>query len=172
LSQSARGIVQLSAPQTCGGTSITDRPNNSFGYGLIDVYDAIHLGPDGDADGIASACDCAPADGGAYDAPSEVEGLRISPDKATLTWPSLAVASGNGTVYDAIKGDLLALRSSGVIAAAFCLGSTGTANVRVDLQDPAEDAGFYYLIQARNSCGTGGFGAAADGTVRTHATCP
>ena len=172
ISQSARAIVQLSTPQTCGGTTTTDRPNNLFGYGLIDAYDAIHLGPDGDADGIANVCDCAPADGGAYDTPSEVEGLGFAPDKATLTWPSLSREAGNGTLYDVVKGDLDALRSSGVIAAAFCLGGTGTVNSRSDPQAPAEGTGFYYLIQARNTCGLGGFGASSNGTPRVHASCP
>lgn len=172
MSRSARGFVQLFAPQTCGGTAAADRPNNLFGYGLIDAYDAIHFGPDGDHDGIANACDCAPADGGAYDAPSGIEALGFAQDKSTLTWDSLSGAAGNGTVYDVVKGDLDALRSSGVIAAAFCLGNTGTANSRADTQDPAEGAGFYYLTQARNICGLGGFGTTTDGTQRAHSTCP
>ena len=172
LSRSARSIVQLPSPQTCGGTSLTDRPNNLFGYGLIDAYDAIHLGPDADADGIAGACDCAPSDGGAYDLPTEVEALSFTANKTTLTWTSSSHAAGTGTVYDVIKGDLGALRASGVIAAAFCLGSTGTPNSRSDLQDPAVDAGFYYLTQARNTCGMGGFGATSGGAPRLHATCP
>ena len=62
LAQSAKGNVQQSTPQVCGGTSGSDRPNNLFGFGLIDAYDAIHLGPDVDADGVADACDCAPGD--------------------------------------------------------------------------------------------------------------
>jgi len=172
ISQSSRSIVQLSTPQTCGGTGPADRPNNFWGYGLIDAYEAIHLGPDGDSDGIANACDCAPADGGAYDAPPEVFGLGFGADKTTLAWPSLSREAGNGTLYDAIKGDLGALRSSGVIAAAFCLGSTGTATSRSDALSPAVGTGAYYLVQARNACGLSGFGAASDGTARSHASCP
>jgi subtilisin family serine protease len=172
LSQSARGFVQLSAPQTCGGTGASNRPNNLFGYGLIDAYDAIHLGPDGDGDGIADACDCAPADGGAYDVPTEVDGLTIVPDKTTLTWSSLAIAAGSGTLYDVLKGDLDALRASGAITAAFCLGGSGTSSSRSDSEVPAEGTGFYYLVQARNSCGLGGFGANGDGVARIHSSCP
>jgi hypothetical protein len=172
MSQSARPIVQLSTPQTCGGTSGTDRPNNLFGYGLIDAYDAIHFGPDGDGDGIANACDCAVADGGAYDAPPEVAGLGFGVDKTTLTWASLSREAGSGTVYDVITGDLDALRSSGVIAAAYCLGTTGTANSRSDPQGPAVGTGSYYLIQARNGCGLCGFGTSSNGTPRVHSDCP
>jgi subtilisin family serine protease len=110
ISQSARSIVQLGTPQVCGGTGVADRPNNLFGYGLIDAYDAIHLGPDGDADGIADACDCAPFDGGAFEFPGEVGGLGFDADKTTLTWTSLALEAGSGTLYDVIKGDLDDLR--------------------------------------------------------------
>jgi subtilisin family serine protease len=172
MSQSARGFVQLTSPQTCGGTSAATRPNNLFGYGVIDAFDAIHLGPDGDGDGIASACDCAPTDGGAYDAPTEVLDLTFIPDKQTLTWTSLADATGNGTLYDVVKGDLDALRSSGVIASGFCAGPGTTLNARTDAQVPAEGTGFYYVVQARNTCGLGGFGANGDDVERIHTTCP
>ena len=86
ISQSARGNVQQSTPQVCGGTSGSDRPNNLFGFGLIDAYDAIHLGPDVDADGVADVCDCAPGDGGSFATPAEPSALGLSADKQTMTW--------------------------------------------------------------------------------------
>jgi serine protease AprX len=172
ISQSARSIVQLASPQTCGGTSGTDRPNNLFGWGLIDAYDAIHLGPDGDGDGIANACDCAPANGGVFDAPAEVAGLVLAADKATLAWTSMSHAAGNATAYDVIAGDLDTLRSTGLIGSASCVGATGPLNTRTDPVVPAAGAGFYYLVQARNVCGQGGFGASSNGTPRVHGTCP
>ena len=172
ISQTARSIVQVSSPQTCGGTGPADRPNNLWGYGLIDAYDAIHAGPDGDGDGIADACDCAPSDGGSYDLPTEVGGAAFDADKATLTWRSLSREAGGGTVYDVIAGDLDALRSGVSSASADCVSSSGTATTRVDPKMPEADRGVYYLIQARNACGSGGFGAASDGTARSHAACP
>jgi subtilisin family serine protease len=172
ISKSFQSAVTLSDSQVCGGTGAADRPNNLWGYGLIDAYAAIHLGPDGDNDGIADVCDCAASDAGAYDVPPEIEGLRLEPDKTTLTWPSLSRQAGNGTVYDAIKGDLAALRASGVIAAASCLGGAGTATSVTDAQVPQDGEGVYYLVSARNTCGLSGFGAATDGTARTHGICP
>jgi len=195
ISRSARGIVQLSATQVCGGTGAADRPNNLFGYGLIDAYDAIHLGPDGDGDGIADvcdgcvgtadpaqadtdgdgagdACDCAPADGGALNAPPEAGALSVGADKMTLTWPPLASQAGSGTVYDVVTGDLGALRAAGTISGASCLGTAGTVPSRIDPTVPAPGSGLYYVVQGRNTCGAGGFGAASNGTPRTHASCP
>ena len=164
--------MQLFSPQTCGGTGASNRPNNLFGYGLIDAYDAIHFGPDGDGDGIANACDCAAVDGGAYDAPPEAAGLGFDADKATLKWASLSREAGTGTVYDVIAGDLDAMRASGTIAAAFCLGSAGTANASSDTQVLPAGTGRYYLIQARNTCGLSSFGASSNGTPRVHSNCP
>ena len=172
MSQSARPILQLSFSQTCGGTGPGDRPNNLFGYGLIDAYDAIHLGPDGDVDGIADACDCAPADGGAFDAPDEVGGVGFDAYKATLTWTSLALDAGSGTLYDVIKGDLADLHATGDVSAAWCVGSASTAASYADAVDPDPDTGVYYVIQARNACGGSGFGSNSDGAPRLHAICP
>lgn len=166
MSRSANPAVGVSWPSTCGGTSRTARPNNFFGWGQIDVYAAVHYGPDGDADGIADACDCAATNGGAYDAPGEVPGLRFD-SRTAIAWDSLARETGNGTVYDLVRGDLADLRASGTIGASSCQGSATTATSRTDATSPAPDAGFYYLVQARNACGTGGWGAA-----RSRTNCP
>jgi subtilisin family serine protease len=172
LSQSARGIVQQSTPQTCGGTSGADRPNNMFGFGLIDAFDAIHLGPDVDADGVADVCDCAPGDGGAFAPPSEPSELRVSLDKKTITWAPADPAGGSGTVYDVLRGSLLTLRATGLIASAVCLGLSSATPQRVDPVMPPAGSGTFYLIQARNGCGVSGFGTNSGGAPRVHASCP
>src|SRR5262249_7895115 len=133
---------------------------------------AIHLGPDGDGDGIPDACDCAPADAGSYDAPGEVSGLVFAADGETLSWVSLARADGSGTLYDALRGDLAALRSGVGIGSAACLAPAATASSIADAEAPAEGSGYYYVVQGRNGCGDGGWGAASDGTPRSHGACP
>ena len=173
IEQSSRGsLVFQSTPQTCGGTDGSAHPNNLWGYGLIDAYDAIHLGPDPDGDGIASACDCAPGDGGAYDVPGEVAGVAFGSDKVTLSWTSEAAAAGSGTVYDRVRGTLVTLQSTGTIAAAICLGTPTTDTSLVDAQNPKPGAGFYYVVEARNSCGSGGWGSDSSGSPRSHGSCP
>ena len=167
LTRSATSVLQLGSPQTCGGTTAADRPNDFWGYGLVDAYGAIHLGPDTDADGIADPCDCRPVDGGVYDKPADVAGLAFDAGKAILSWASQARQAGNGTVYDAVRGDLQTLRATGTIADAACHVSTGTSTSIADAATPAPDAGFYYVVQARNDCGDGGWGQA-----RSHGTCP
>jgi serine protease AprX len=172
LSQTARPTLHQASPQTCGGTGASARPNNLWGFGLVDAYGAIHAGADADGDGIPDACDCAAGNGGAYDVPGEASRLALAGDKTTLSWDSLARADGNGTVYDVVKGDLGALRSGGSIAVAACLGAATTSTTRTDPETPAPGGGVYYLLQARNACGAGGWGAASSGAPRTHGTCP
>lgn len=168
----ATRAVAVSSPQTCGVTSETDRPNNLFGWGFADAYEAIHLGPHTDADGIADACDCAPADGGSFDDPREVSGVTFDADRATLRWMSVAGEAGSGTVYDVVRGDLGELLSEGNIAGASCIASALSAAFSMDPDTPALDQGFYYVVQARNACGSGGWGADSAGNSRMNAACP
>jgi hypothetical protein len=142
-----------------------------FGWGLVDVYAAVHFGPDGDADGIADACDCAPADSGAYDAPGEVPRLEVT-DAATILWDSLSHEAGDGTVYDLARGTLLDLHASGAIGGAACLPAGTTATTFSETLSPAPGDGFYYVVRGRNACGAGGWGADSAGTPRAHADCP
>ncbi|HEX4823660.1 MAG TPA: S8 family serine peptidase [Candidatus Polarisedimenticolaceae bacterium] len=171
LSRSTTTVLTLSSPQTCGGTTAADRPNNFWGWGLVDAYNAIHFGPDSDGDGIADVCDCRPADSGVYDTPSDVTRLEFNASKTLLSWDDQSRQAGNATVYDVVRGDLQTLRATGTIADALCHGPAGTATSLGDPSIPAVDAGFYYVVRARNACGDGGWGASSSGP-RTHATCP
>jgi subtilisin family serine protease len=157
--------------QTCGGTTRLNIPNNLFGWGLVDAYAALHPAADADADGIVDACDCAPASNGAFDVPGEVGGLR-SASASVLSWTSLGAAAGSGTVYDLLRGDLAGLRAGQPVAGAACLATGLPAAAFEDPGEPGAEAGYFYLVQARNACGAGGYGAATDGSPRTHAACP
>jgi serine protease AprX len=170
LKESANATA-INTAAACGGTTRLDHPNHLFGWGLVDAWNAIHLGPDGDADGIANVCDCATGDGGAFDRPVEVPRLGHA-SKALLTWTSMTAAFGSGTVYDVLRGDLLGLRTGDPVALAACLGAGNTLAALEDFQTPPTGAGFYYLVQARNACGAGGYGADSAGSPRAHAACP
>jgi hypothetical protein len=172
LTRGTNGNVSTTVGESCGGTDRTVRPNNLFGWGLLDASNAIHLGPDADGDGVGDACDCAPTTGGAFDVPVEVAGTVFAADHATLSWPSVAASAGTGTVYDVVRGDILDLRASGTIAAAGCVGGGLTSPSFLDAGSPATGHTFYYVVQARNFCGSGGWGFDSAGTARTHVSCP
>jgi len=161
----------IQTAQACGGTTRLDIPNNLFGWGLVDAYRAIHPTADADADGITDACDCAPGNGAAYDVPGEVSGVGFA-SAGLLSWSSWNAAAGSGTVYDLLRGDLAGLRSGVPVASASCVATGIVATAFSDPSDPGPAGGYVYLVQARNACGAGGYGAATDGSPRTHAACP
>jgi subtilisin family serine protease len=171
LSRSANSSVGLQFSQSCGGTPRTARPNNMFGWGLVDAYGAVHYGPDGDGDGVANPCDCAASNAGAYAAPGEVHGVGFA-DRSTVQWDSLAREAGNGTVYDLVRGSLGDLRGSGSITSAVCVAGGASSTSFVDTATPMPDQGYYFLVQGRNTCGSGGWGTNSAGALRTHANCP
>ncbi len=172
LSRTANPSVGSLMVSTCGGTTTRDRPNNLFGWGLIDIYGAIHARHDNDGDGVPRDCDCAPSDGGVYDVPAEVRNVRLDADKSTVQWDSRAGQAGSATVYDLVRGTLSDLVSQGSIQGASCAASGTSATSFSDAEAPAPDVGFYYVVQARNRCGTGGWGQNSAGAERTHAGCP
>ncbi|MEW5807642.1 MAG: hypothetical protein AB1756_09900, partial [Acidobacteriota bacterium] len=127
--------------------------------------------PDGDSDGMADACDCAPADEGATKAPSEVRNLRLGWDKKTLTWYSAASGAGQGTVHDVLRFSLSEL-PVGTGPSETCLASGVEEGRAEDSQSPVAGEGFGYLVRGRNSCGVGTYGFSSDGSERTSDACP
>ena len=148
-----------------------DDPQQPVRLGQIDAYAAVHFGPDADLDGIADPCDCAPADPGSYDAPGEAGPLDVL-DAATVLWGSMSHAAGPGTVYDLVRGAVSDLRSSGSIATAACVAAGTAATSFTETLTPAAGDGYYYVVRARNACGSGGWGQTSAGAPRSHADCP
>jgi len=117
--------------------------------------------PDPDTDGVDSACDCAPSDAGSFASPVEVHHLGISAAAPqALGWDAQAAASGAGTTYTLVTGDLAALRSDGGYGSACTFRQGETQPWVVDGRpDPPAGSGYYYLSRAENACGAGTFGS-------------
>ncbi len=157
---------------TCGGTPPASRPNNMFGWGIVDALAAIDLGPDTDHDGIADPCDCDPADGGAFEEPTELGGDRFAAELKTYSWDSVAAATGQGIIYVVGRGLASQLRIDGGFASAFCVSDGQSSPFIVDPQVPPPGEAFYYLARAQNVCGDGSWGAASNGTPRRYRQLP
>ncbi len=127
--------------------------------------------PDGDLDGSADVCDCAPADPGAFSTPGEVTRLAFASDKETLTWDSSAPGAGGATVHDVLRGALSDL-PVGTGSSEICLASGIAAASVPDASTPASGEGLRYLVRGRNVCGVGSYGFATDGTERVSGACP
>ena len=53
-----------------------------------------------------------------------------------------------------------------------CLAPGTSAATARDTASPAEGQAFWYLVRARNSCGTGTYGTTSAGDPRSSAGCP
>ncbi|ANM30951.1 hypothetical protein ABI59_17260 [Acidobacteria bacterium Mor1] len=167
-------------------TSTVDAPKNRFRHlaawtgdsMLVWAGDAIDTGgryfagnPDLDGDGLADACDCAPADPGSTAAPGEVQRLRFGPDRQTVSWYSAAGEAGEDVTYDLVRGALGQWPvGSGIDETCIAADAPGTSAVDGDL--PAAAAGFWYLARPRNACGLGSLGNDGSGTPRAGIACP
>jgi aminopeptidase N len=123
--------------------------------------------PDDDNDGLADVDDCA-----SFDASQGAVGLvnvlsvARSEDTAQLTWDAAARAES----YDVQRGTFDELRAGGYGA---CLASPVAGTAYDDLDVPALDEGFFYLVRGHDAgCGGGGsLGTDGNGAPRPPA-CP
>jgi hypothetical protein len=107
--------------------------------------------PDDDNDGLTDVDDCASLDA-AQGAVGLVNDLQVdrSADATHLTWDAAARAE----TYDVQRGTLAELRAGSYGA---CLASPVAATAYDDLDLPAEDDGFFYLVRGHDAgCGGGG----------------
>ena len=164
LQRSASPTALDPANQVCGGTPSSVFPNDVLGFGLLDAYSAFALARS-DSDPAPDACDCAAADPTAYGMPTENDSLRWVGTDA-LTWDSQGADTGTGTRYDVLRGAISDLPTDSGIDGAACLARDLAAPGASDPSIPAPGSGAYYLVRARNACGSSGWGAS-----RTNSSC-
>lgn len=135
------------------------------------VFDLDQLGPaDADGDGTHNLADCRLDDPAVFAAPGEVAGLSFGDDRATLSWISAAPGAGSGTQHQVLRGVVGELPVGGASDA--CLASGITSSSIADVTVPPPGSAFWYLVRARNACGTGTYGAASHGSPRDGVACP
>ena len=128
------------------------------------VYDLDQLGPaDADGDGSDNLSDCRPDDASVFAAPGEVAGLAIGTDKITLSWSPAGE-------HQVLRGLVAELPVGGASDA--CLAASTSAASIVDASVPPEGAAYWYLVRARNVCGTGSYGTSSSGAPRAGTACP
>jgi hypothetical protein len=165
---SKREVVMLYGGQNCKGQGYF---NDTWAYGPDPDGDGKVGGLDNcratanpdqaneDGDVAGDVCDCAPGDATAWSAPQAVTGLGLSGSgTTTLTWDDQSEAVGSGVRYDVATGDLEVLRSTASFAGATCLDSQTALPSASDGRPLGPDAGFWYLVRARNVCGIGTYG--------------
>ena len=177
-------VFAPSAPAVLTAVAITSgRGSSEFALNFLDAdndgfADGFDVCPqvanpdqiDDDVDGHGNVCDCAPSDPGAFATVSEVSGPTLGADKQTVSWVSQVAATGSGTVHQLLRG-ALGQFPVGSGASEVCL-STSSAASFVDASAPVAGSGYWYLVRAKNACGTGTYGTASGGSPRVSSTCP
>ncbi len=122
--------------------------------GTNDCFDA-----DDDNDGAPDVADCAPLNATAFAMPSPVADVMATGAGPTdLAWTTQS--AGSGTLYDVTTGDFAAIGAINYPAGS-CLGSTANGFTTDAGPNPALGSATYYLVRARNACGTSSYGSAA-----------
>jgi hypothetical protein len=125
---------------------------------------------DEDGDSYADGEDCAAGDPGVFSEPAEVRDLGFRSDERTLVWQDAAASGGPDTRHDVVRG-LVGDLPVGAPSER-CIASGIDAAEAVDEEQPDPASGFYYLVRARNTCGTGTYGTDSAGATRASTVCP
>jgi len=104
--------------------------------------------------------------------PIEVTGLALASGTPTrLAWDSQGPLVGAGVDYDVARG-LLTEFPVGAGGSETCVASGLSNPTAEDPEAPGGGQGFWYLVRARDSCGTGTYGYQSNGAERITAACP
>jgi len=137
----------------------------------IYVYALDQLGPaDADGDGRDNLADCRPDDPTVFASPGEVAGLAFGSDRLTLSWTSAAAAAGSATQHQVLRGLVSELPVGA--GSDSCIAAGTPASSVEDADVPPDDGAFWYLVRAKNVCGTGTFGLTGGGGPRLGGACP
>jgi hypothetical protein len=126
---------------------------------------------DSDQDGRGDLCDCDPADAGVFAIPPEVTNVNFLADKQTLSWDTVTSSSGPDTFFELLTGTASLPAPVGSEPADSCVDSTiqGPSFPILDVPPPGGTS--WYLVRAKNPCGTGTLGTRSDGSERVDPTC-
>jgi hypothetical protein len=101
--------------------------------------------------------------------PPEITALRIDGHSPS----SLGWSDPGGAVFDVVSSTLGDLRTSGTTGATCLANDVETAGYSDTRPNPSAGNGYYYLVRAQSSCGSGNYGSDSAGVPRAPvAACP
>jgi hypothetical protein len=160
-----------------------DDSNPARHPGAVEVCDLVDddcdgvLEPDADGDGRVDCLDCQPQDPTAWAIPPEVTNVQAVLDSGAeyLLWDDLFPLAGF-IEYEVFSGSLLDLRAgAGDYSSGACFASGFTFyDCDITGAAPPPGDGSYFLVRARNNCGTGTYGSVRrdNGTSSSLLPCP
>ena len=150
------------APELCDG--LDDNCN-----GIVE--DSLDL--DGDGNSICSGGDCNDSDPGVWDYPVELPDLSVGEGFPTLvSWFDLGPLIGPAIAYDVVSGSAGPGTGISFVAGACVQSGSSTPSYSDSSPNPSPGTGKWYLVRARNSCGTGTYGTSSAGAARILPSCP
>ena len=102
-----------------------------------------------DDDQVCDDNDCAPFNYEIFAEPTEIQNVRMT-SKIEIEWDSAAPNSGNGTVHEALRGEIDQLPVGG--NSETCIGPGTTDTSVIDITTPPSGTCYYYLVRGRNVC--------------------
>jgi hypothetical protein len=134
-----------------------ERELNRWGSVLVNAHDVNDLDRDQSAVGV----DCDEGDNSVWAVPGEAAGVALEQvvDATRVSWTSQDASAGPSSSYDVVTGLLSELRTAGNYESSSCLvnGHSDTP-YDDDRPDPAVGDGYYFVLRAKNGCGTGSYG--------------
>ncbi len=136
-------------------------------YHAIRANSALGLSDD-DGDGrFGPEFDCNDASNSVWAIPGEARTLTFT-TKTALNWSAPLSPGGTAPLYDTLRSS----SASDFGASSTCLESNGTDSTTAEPSKPLAANAYFYLVRAKNSCGTGTLGTRSNGVVRTGRACP
>ncbi len=154
--------------------ALRESASGSISFLCATIGSGVRLGGDRDGDLVLNGDDCADGDPLIATAPDRVSGVAASGAAPTLGWTAQGGGSaGSDIVYDALGGSVAAAAQQGLLAATSCLaGGLRDTTFTDPSADPPVGEVRYYLIGARNVCGTGGYGPGRDALASIDCSAP
>lgn len=136
-------------------------------YHSIRANSALGLSDD-DGDGrFGPEFDCNDASNSVWSIPGEARTLTFT-TKTALNWSAPLSPGGTAPLYDTLRSS----NAADFGASSTCLESNGTDSTTAEPSKPLAANAYFYLVRAKNSCGTGTLGTRSNGVARTGRACP
>ena len=112
---------------------------------------------DTDGDGLVNSADCDALDGTLAQSPAgplDFRAVKTDAVTARIEWPTIDAAAGSGTAVDVMTGLVSELRADGDFSRGTCLTQAARAGADDARRIAASIDAYWYIIRARNACGS------------------
>ncbi len=152
-------VTDVAAEPALTTTALRQAADSPITFTCATISEGPRLGGNRDQDVVLDGDDCVADDPESWRTPVTVTGFVIGGvAPTTLAWDPQAATTGPSLRYDVLGGSLLDLQLSGIGATGCVESALEEATWDDTRAAPPAGNGFYYLVRARNPCGSGPLG--------------